>query len=230
MVSMLRKFSALSTLMLLLSACGISAPPTVLVMEVTREIPVTVVVTLAPPEVASATAAATLTPTGAPSETPSTATLEPSPTVNPFPTPVIGQIYIADQRFQRGRMFWLQPVEQIWVISTDRNGKNIWSVYQDSFEEGMQELDPTLTPPANLLQPERGFGMLWRSNRAVQSAIGWGISPELGYQTRYEYHAGGSVNEQGQYLPSSGYHILETLNGEQFKFVEGEWTWEQLRP
>jgi hypothetical protein len=224
-------YAALIASVLILSACNGNIPPTIFVMEVTREVVVTVVVT------ASADTATPLANAATPSATPSaeptassSSTPTPSPTPDPRPTPVIGQIYVAEQVFERGRMFWLQPAKQIWVLSSDSSGKAVWSVYADSFVEGMAELDPMLTPPAGLLQPMRGFGKLWRENANVRAALGWAKQPEIGYQTRYEYHAGGSVNAQGQFVQASGYHVLETLEGVQFRFTEGVWTWEQMTP
>jgi len=219
----------LVALLLILSACNGNIPPTVFVMEVTREVVVTVIVTPSADDITPSASAIppTLTVTAEPAKT---NTPLPSATPDPRPTPVIGQIYVAEQSFERGRMFWLQPAKQIWVLSTDSTGKAVWSVYEDSFVDGMSELDPTLTPPAGLIQPERGFGKLWRENTNIRAALGWANQPELGYQTRYEYHAGGSVNAQGQFIQSSGYHVLETLDGVQFKLTEGAWTWEQITP
>jgi hypothetical protein len=211
---------------LLTSACqGIQ--PTLLIMEVTREVPVTVIVTAEPTPgpLSLNTPTPSPTPQGTPFASP---TPSATPTVDPFPTPVVGQIFIADQSFERGRMFWLQPVDQIWVLTINANGERAWQVFNDTFEEGMMERDPSIVPPlsGNLTQPERGFGKLWRETPQLREQLGWAIGNELGYTTRYEYQAGGIVNEQGVYEPGSGIHIIETLNNEVFYFYEGLRTWE----
>src|SRR5690554_6425286 len=36
-----------------------------------------------------------------------------------MPTPVVTQIQVAEQVFQGGRMFWLQPTKEIWVMIND---------------------------------------------------------------------------------------------------------------
>lgn len=221
---------------LLAVACQTGVPPITYIMEVTRE--VTVVVTadtvgVLPVSTGTPDAAATLTSqstftAAAPTNTP-TPTLSPTPDI--FPTPVIGQIFIAEQTFERGRMFWLQPVGQIWVVATDENGNNIWSVYEDTFQEGQPEINPTLTPPVGLYQPERGFGKLWRETPEVQAAIGWAVEPEFGYITRYEYRAGGSVDANNRYVPGPGRHLVTLLTGEIIIFIEGEnRTWEIIAP
>ena len=61
-----------------------------------------------------------------------TATATITPTPDPFPTPVIGAIYVAEQRFEGGWMLWLQPNAQIWVLTADFSGNNIWTVYNDT--------------------------------------------------------------------------------------------------
>jgi len=173
-----------------------------------------------------------------------TETLEPSitptatttPTPDPFPTPVEGQIYVAEQRFEDGWMFWLQPVGQLWVLTVeededdDEETERIWSVYEDTFVEGEAEIDPEIVPPEGLYQPERGFGKLWRENPEVREAIGWALEPELGHTTRYEYHAGGEVVEDEEtdeleYESGPGYHLVESLYGDTFRFNEDDFTW-----
>lgn len=163
-----------------------------------------------------------------------TATLEPSitptstttPTPDPFPTPVEGQVYVAEQRFERGWMFWLQPVGQIWVLTVNEQNQGIWSVYEDTFVDGQPEIDPEIVPPEGLFQPERGFGKLWRENPEVRESLGWAMEAELGHTTRYEYHAGGTVTADNEYEPGPGYHLVESLYGDTFRFNEGSFTWQ----
>jgi hypothetical protein len=77
-----------------------------------------------------------------------------------------------------------------------------------------------------MLQPTRGFGKLWREVEAVRDELGWAVTPEFGYVSRYEYHAGGDVNDQGTFEPGFGYHVLYSLYGEQFRFNEEDSTWQ----
>lgn len=220
-----RLLLASMTAAIAVSACQ-GVQPTMLVMEVTREVPVTVIVTanVTSGAVSLTTATASVTPQGTPVIT---ATPSATPTRDPFPTPVVGQIFVADQPFERGRMFWLQPVDQIWVLTTAADGTNNWQVFSDTFEEGMMERDPSIVAPVSgdLMQPERGFGILWRDTPGLRDELGWAIGEELGYTTRYEYNAGGQVNTLGTYVPASGYHLLETLDNQIYTFVEGVRTW-----
>lgn len=214
-------FFILTLSVLMIAACQ-GPPPIVYEIEVTAEVTRIVVVTATPqgtfgPIQSGATAEAT-------EETEPGVT--PSPTTQPFPTPVVNRIYVAEQRYENGRMFWLEPINQIWVLYSDaEEERNIWAVYTDTFQEGQPETDPTIVPPEGLFQPERGFGKLWRENPEVQEALGWALEPELGHVTDYEYRAGGRV-ENNSYISGPGYHLITSLYGDVFRFNEEDWTWE----
>ncbi len=212
----LRLFIPLVLVILFAAACQ-GPPPTMYVLVVTST-----------SESATAESATGGTPE-APQATPEdTATPEPTPTTDPFPTPVVNQVYVAEQRFENGRMFWLDAVGQIWIILETDNGSGPWRVYDDNFVEGQLELDPAIETevPEEFQQPVRGFGKLWRENPEVREALGWALELEFGHVTRYEYHAGGEVDEQNEYVFGVGYHLLVSLYGETIRFDEETWTWE----
>ncbi|MCY4070147.1 MAG: hypothetical protein OXG60_02495 [Chloroflexi bacterium] len=155
-----------------------------------------------------------------------TATPTQSPTPDPFPTPVIGAIYVAEQRFERGWMLWLQPNQQIWLLTVNDSDEHLWSVYDDDFVDGDIESDPEIVAPEGKQQPIRGFGKLWRENLEVRTAIGWALEDELGHTTRYEYHHGGALGADNQYIAGPGYHLVESLYGDTFRFNEVDSTWQ----
>lgn len=241
------RFASLAVLILLVgSACQSGLPPTQIVMEVTRV--VTVVVTPEPPaeetvdgpvvvETAEAEAdaeaetEAEATETAVPSTPTATPNLPPTATPLPpnFPTPVVGQVYMAEQAFQNGRMFWLEPVGQIWILSEDESGENVWLVYNDTFEEGMPERDESIVPPeAGLFQPIRGFGKLWRDNENVRDLVGWAVDQEYAHVSRYEFEHGGEINADGEYVAGPGYHTIVALNGDVLRIDQATRTWEKL--
>jgi hypothetical protein len=126
-------------------------------------------------DAATATPPAVTATAGTPADFPTA-----MPTANPLPTALVSQIQLAEQHFENGWMFWLQPTDEIWVLidAEDSSTNGTWMVFEDEFEEGDVEDDPELTPPADLLQPVRGFGKLWRDNQEIRDALGWGVSPE----------------------------------------------------
>lgn len=210
-----RAVFAVSLLIVLVAAACQGPPPTLIVLVVTS------------------TPDATLTPTIEPSPLPPTETVTPETPDTPSaqatlpaaPTRTIAQIQVAEQPFQNGRMYWLQPIDQIWIMVETGDGTGVWSVHQDTFEEGMEEFDPDITPPRGLLQPERGFGMLWRDTPDVREALGWALEPEIGYVANYEYHPGGEFVD-GEWQSTPGYHLLTNQYGDVYRFNEINGTWQ----
>jgi hypothetical protein len=222
-----------------------TAETTATVIEPTTEVPpsatiapttppeVTVEATTAPVEATpqvvdpAAVTPPPVTATTLPSITPEPGTPSRTPLPPNFPTPVTADIQVAEQLFEGGRMFWLQPTNEIWVLVVTDEGRGTWSVYQDNWAEGVDPAnDPSLMPPEGRLQPERGFGKLWREASTVRDQLGWAVTPEFGYVSRYEYHAGGSVDAAGVYTAGPGYHVVYSLYGEQFRFNEVDGTWQ----
>jgi hypothetical protein len=154
----------------------------------------------------------------------------PSPTPNAFPTDTRMQVFIAQEDFQGGYMFWMQSSGTMWVLLPEKlpnpgdaltiptNGQ--WRIYKDEFAEGQPETDPALTPPEGRFQPRRGFGKLWRENPELRTALGWATTPEFALTTSYVYQPGGSVDGNGNYTPGPGKHFLVTLGRTTFEFTE----------
>ncbi len=218
-----RLFACLLAFVAFLTACQ-AAPPTVMVLVVTST-PNPVTTT----DVLISGAQSALTPTAVPV----TSTPQATPTTDPFATPTIGQIQVAEQPFEHGRMFWIQPRSEIWVLvsADDQQTHGTWSIYKDTFQEGEPETDPSIVPPqADKYQPARGIGKLWRDNADVRQALGWATTPtEFGYVSEYEYHPGGSVSAQGVYTPGPGYHVLFSLYKIPYRLNEADKTWQLER-
>ncbi len=102
--------------------------------------------------------------------------------------------WAAQQPFERGFMLWLQPSKSIYVFFDNYGGQS-YRVYNDTFKEGDPESDPSLVPPAGLLQPVRGFGLVWRSYPEVRDNLGWATAVESGFDTwRQSYQGVGMHN------------------------------------
>ena len=216
----MRRLACLIACLILLTACqSQSTSPADLTATALSEALVQAVATA---DSLAATATAIMVAT----ESAPTATPTVTPTPDPFPETIVGSIYVAEQRFEDGWMFWLQPNAQIWVLSVDEGGRNVWSVYDDTFVEGEAETDTQIVPPRDRFQPIRGFGKLWRENPEVRLALGWALDIERGHTTRYEYHHGGSVNKNNDYVPGPGYHQVESLSAGVFRFIESSRSWQ----
>lgn len=90
----------------------------------------------------------------------------------------------AEQPFEHGVMLWVGELDRIYVLYADDSPA--WSAFVDEFDEGEPADDPTLTPPAGLYQPVRGFGRVWRSQPGVRDRLGWATAPEAGYVTTWQ--------------------------------------------
>lgn len=87
------------------------------------------------------------------------------------------QIAMARQPFERGSMIWRADRRVIYVLYPDGR----WQAFDDTWAESMPESDASITPPAGLVQPLRGFGLVWRTKLGGPgAAIGWATEPEQG--------------------------------------------------
>ncbi|NLX08568.1 MAG: hypothetical protein GXY36_02830 [Chloroflexi bacterium] len=163
------------------------------------------------------------TPTPPPSPTGPPGAVAVTPTPDPFPTETTAVIPLVEQNFERGRMFWIEPTRQVWVMQAapDDPNRGDWFCYPDTFQDGEPELDPALVPPEGQFQPRRGFGKVWRETPGLREGLGWAVTEELQVGSRYTYQPGGTV-ENGQYFPGPGVHILTAFDGTPIRFFEGE--------
>ena len=172
-----------------------------------RRIAVALVTLLAAACVVAAGACAPQSPpeeTPVPSPTPTVEPPPPTPTAIPTPTPScalepVGEfreawnledlecpedeekvIWCAWQEFEHGYMLWRVDTRQIYVLYTKGADGGNWKVYDDTWVGGT-DIDPDIIPPPGLVQPKRGFGLVWREQLGgPKSDIGWALMVEEG--------------------------------------------------
>lgn len=195
-------------------------------MEVTVEVTRLVVVTATPSDHTATPQPEQPTSTPIPTET-----LTPLPTETVasdlIPEPELADIIIAEQLFEGGRMYYIQPRAEIWMLIYDEESdqSGLWVYYEDEWSEGMPESDPSIDVPEGLYQPIRGFGYLWRNNDFVRDALGWAIDEEYGFWTNYRYDYGGTVDATGEYIPAPGSHQFRGNDGVLIRLNEADGTW-----
>jgi hypothetical protein len=92
-------------------------------------------------------------------------------------------------------MLWIEKHDRIIVLYDDYLSTPKYANFQDEWDEGEPDRDPTIQPPEGLHQPIRGFGLVWRTYPEVRDRLGWAIAGEVGYNTiiqhttRYKYNA-----------------------------------------
>lgn len=126
---------------------------------------------------------------------------------------------MAQQGFERGRMFWIQAEARIYVLFNDGQ-RPAWAVYADAFRDGQPESDPGRQPPQGLFQPVRGFGLVWREQPGIFDRIGWAIAPESSYE--------GVL--QGNASIDGGRLYLRDQDGIVFELVGVGASWRQVIP
>lgn len=143
------------------------------------------------PTAVTPTATATNTPEPSPTSTPS------CPTVGgPFGTVwniVQGELgcatrnaitgLIAEENFERGKMFWREPIDEAQALVLFDN--KTWRVFQHApFVEGSPDFScpDTNTPSQCPPTPKRGFGMMWCDILEIRSGLGNAIDCEHSYQ------------------------------------------------
>jgi hypothetical protein len=87
-----------------------------------------------------------------------------------------------EQPFDYGHMLWRADNLQIYVVYEKGTLDGIVRVFPDTWKEGDPVHSCQATPPADRVQPWRGFGKVWCELGGASSAvIGWGLVPEKGF-------------------------------------------------
>lgn len=98
--------------------------------------------------------------------------------------------WAAEQVFEGGRMLWLQEIRSGGQTSSNLlfvlYSEGDWQWYPDAWTPDQPESDPSLIPPQGRVQPQRGFGKVWREQTEVRERLGWGMAPEQGYHADWQ--------------------------------------------
>jgi len=140
---------------------------------------------------------------------------EPAPSTCPQGQPV--NSFAAEQSFESGVMIWLEAFDSIYVFYKD---EQLWQRFDDVFEEGQPESDPTLSPPDGRFQPIRGFGKVWREHPEVRGRLGWAVGVELAFESAFQRQASDEIGDAVVFL--------RTFKGQVFALInrgldQGDW-------
>jgi serine/threonine-protein kinase len=89
---------------------------------------------------------------------------------------------VAEENFERGKMFWREPIDTAQALVLFHNGT--WRIYHHSPYPGEPEFwcpdahTPARCPPT----PKRGFGMMWCDIPEIRQGLGNATDCERGYQ------------------------------------------------
>lgn len=99
-----------------------------------------------------------------------------------------------EEHFEHGAMVWVEEEGLIYVLFDDGSSPQ-WKALADEWEPGEPEDDPSLTPPAGLFQPVRGFGLVWREETGVRDRLGWAIDTEQAFATALQRTSRAKYND-----------------------------------
>jgi len=105
------------------------------------------------------------------------------------PTEPMRESWTAVERFERGVMLWREDQRMIYVLASD----GTWRKIADTWAEGMPDYACADTPPAGLIKPKRGFGVVWCNVPGMKSLVGWALDEEHGYTAQYQNFEGGEM-------------------------------------
>lgn len=121
--------------------------------------------------------------------------------------------FATTQPFEHGLMIWVEQTAQIYVFGGDLNSALPvpYVAVPDPYQPGMPRADPALTPPEGLIQPELGFGMVWRGEAGSltfdpRETLGWALRDEVGYTALYQ--CGVPVDRAGCFLLAQGGAVI----------------------
>ena len=128
----------------------------------------------------------------------------------------------AEQHFEHGVMLWVAEQDRIYVLFDDDQSTTAWAAFEDVWEEGMPEDDPTIIPPPGFFQPRRGFGLVWREQMSnsmlVRDRLGWAVDMESGYETAVQATSYSEYNDL----------YIRAADGNVWRLVTEHSDWEKI--
>lgn len=87
---------------------------------------------------------------------------------------------VVSQRFEQGEMIYRQSTGDIFVLSSQTGH---WWRYS-SAQYGHLPANMRTTRPTHRYVPTNGFGQIWANFSAIRDEVGWGVLPEIGFETQ----------------------------------------------
>jgi len=98
-------------------------------------------------------------------------------------------VWMGEETFQGGYMFWRQDQNAIYVLYND----GTWASYSDTWTSAEPEWDTMIYPPSGYYQPKRGFGKVWRNESGVRDKLQWATTEERGFFGTLQTYDGGMM-------------------------------------
>lgn len=96
------------------------------------------------------------------------------------------------QQFEHGWMFWRGPTTAIYIGKAD----NTYSVLVDEWNSSLPERACDYPAPSGMMQPKRGFGLVWCTNDDLRTVIGFASAEEFPAQAVVQEFDSGVIAAQ----------------------------------
>jgi hypothetical protein len=132
----------------------------------------------------------------------------------------IEHLRVTEQRFEHGIFFYVEPVEQLWIVFDHEDQRDTW--YVSGVTEPWDTGNLTLEAPDGLFPPQAGlFELVWTATGfepegVVREQIGWALSEPVSYEASYDYRL---------LAQNHRVHILESSTGDRYSLYERENLW-----
>jgi hypothetical protein len=165
------------------------------------------------------------TPTVPPTETPAACVTEVAAEFKPrldarpeialalgCPTGERQQTWVAEERFQRGRMFWRQDTDMVYILYDG----GAFQAEPDRFVDGdPEDACPEIGgAPEGLFKPARGFNWQWCHTPGVRDGLGWALEEEAGHDAIWQ------AFERGDALQGRADHIFIFYHDGTWGYIE----------
>ncbi|MHB1354732.1 MAG: hypothetical protein ACYCZF_02010 [Anaerolineae bacterium] len=96
------------------------------------------------------------------------------------------------QKYEHGWMFWRGPKTTIYAGKAD----GAYSIHADEWNSSLPERACDYPAPSGMMQPKRGFGLVWCKNDDLRAAIGFASAEEFPAQALVQEFDNGVIVAQ----------------------------------
>jgi hypothetical protein len=119
---------------------------------------------------------------------------------------------LIEEPFERGRMFYVQTRDRVYVLFNDGRAP-AWVSFENRFQPGVDpELAEGFVPPPGFVQPRKILGFVWRGSDVVRNRLGLATADEISYEG-FVQTATAADGSENLYANSADGTVVQLLPG-----------------
>lgn len=119
---------------------------------------------------------------------------------------------LKEERFERGRMVYIQATNQVYALFND-GFDPAWLVFDNRYDPAVHpEIEASFQPPPGYYQPSGILGFAWRGRDVVRNRLGLALEPEADYEGSLQT-ANTPSGDEALYVSSADGTVLMLLPG-----------------